>query len=158
MNPLGVMPRMQRVNFTEVMYVYGCVGRWLQMGTDKLLRTDLLEGREFQLWELRFGIPGCILLRSPVADGHKTNIDVIFKGSSYIELPRNLGRIRFDDPTPEERDRVKQAIGERGHPRDDVFVLVSGNNRYLVGAAYVMIEENELGLLKPALFERSWNF
>jgi len=120
------------------------------------LRTDLLEGREFQLWELRYGIPRCILLRSPAADGHRTNIDVIFKGSSYIELPRNLGSIRFDDPTPEERERVKQAVGKRSHPRDDVFVLVCGNNRYLVGATYVMIEENELGPLTPTLFERSW--
>ena len=122
------------------------------------LRTDPLEGREFQLWELRYGIPRCILLRSPAADGHRTNIDVIFKGSSYIELPRNLGEIRFGDATPNERARVKQAMGDHGHPRDDVFVLVCGNDRYLVGATYVVIEENEFGPLKPSLFERSWNF
>lgn len=124
------------------------------MATDEL-RTDLLEGREFQLWELRFGIPRCILLRSPAAEGNKTNIDVMFYGSSYIELPRNLGRISFGDPTPKERERVKRVIGERSHPRDTVFALVSGSSRFLVGAAHVTIEENEFGPLKPTLFERS---
>lgn len=86
--------------------------------------------------------------RSKTDDPGPTNIDMIFMGVEYIEAPMALGlTVDLVQPTEEELERVnsilRKSIGTT-IPLEQLFALAAGENRYLVAAHSVRVEENDL--------------
>lgn len=115
------------------------------------------EARSFQLWEYKYD-HSLILIRSPKLKPGQTNIDVIFYGILYIEIPQFLRRgLRFVEPTEAETARVKGILGSEFRPRwVKVFALESGNQRHLVAATAVRVVENENDIYEPILPSAYW--
>ena len=96
---------------------------------------------------------GKILLRSPKdsTKGHMCNVDVIFDGVDYLEIPLLAFCFTFVEPRDEEKNRVENCIGRRLHPHTQVYVLASKASRFLVVADEVRVETNELSLNESSL-------
>lgn len=108
-----------------------------------------LTGRYFEVWEFRVSHEQ-LLLRSPRTKEQPRNIDVIFGGVDYMELPSKLGEIEIVEPTEADLTRVRTAYKAEVRP-DWVRVLVSRGRRYLVVAAGMKVEDNDLDLFESSL-------
>ncbi len=108
-----------------------------------------LSGCYFEVWEFRVSHEQ-LLLRSPRTKGQPRNIDVIFGGVDYMELPSKLGEIQIAVPTDADLARVRGAYKADVRP-DWVRVLVSKDRRYVVVAAGMKIFENDLDLFESSL-------
>jgi hypothetical protein len=73
--------------------------------------------RHFQLWEYRVS-HGSLLIRSPQSEERKSNIDIIFAGVEYLEMPRFIRDISFAMPLTDEISRVENILGKKIHPAD----------------------------------------
>lgn len=102
--------------------------------------SDLLNGRKFQFWEYLCN-HGCALIRSPRDLEHITNVDIMFFGVVYLEVPRFLSSIRIDQANQSERERVENIVGTRLEG-ETIYVIVDQDKRHLVVAADMKIEEN----------------
>jgi hypothetical protein len=51
----------------------------------------------FQRWEFQVS-HGQLLIRSPKDANRSTNIDLIFSGVEYMDLPRHLGQLKVQHP------------------------------------------------------------
>jgi hypothetical protein len=104
--------------------------------------------REFHLWECRAAL-GQMLVRSPTTEETKdeprvdTNLDLIMMGTEYVELPVHLKGIAFDQPTPEEAARLRNAVGAT-HKSVEVLMVVSGGQRYAIAASVFLVDENNM--------------
>jgi hypothetical protein len=108
-----------------------------------------LTGRRFEVWEFRVSHEQ-LLLRSPPTGEQPRNIDLIFGGVDYVELPSKLGEIQVSEVTETDLARVRAAHKPDVRP-DYVRVLVSKGRRYLVVAADMRVEENDLDLFESSL-------
>lgn len=100
--------------------------------------------RKFQLWLFRVG-HGELLVRSPRDEVNPRNVDLVFVGVDYIDLPRVLSGVVVSAASPVDVRRAEERLG-RTVDRLTVRVLVTEGRRHLVVAAYFNIEENELDL------------
>ncbi len=105
--------------------------------------------RSFRLWDFRVS-HGQLLLRSPKSKDLATNSDIAFVGVEYLELPTLLNDPTLDEAGDQDIGRAEVALG-RAVPRDRVFVLKSGERRYVVVAAAMKSFENELDLFESSL-------
>ncbi len=87
------------------------------------------------------------MLRSPRSDSHARNVDVVFVGVVYVDLPTRLRglRIREGDATDTER------VGNRVTSGVRVFAVDSDGGRYLISASAVKVTENDLGVFETTL-------
>lgn len=97
--------------------------------------------RNFQLWEYT-ARHGSLLVRSPRKPTIPTNIDMIFVGVEFITLPRHLKGVELMHGSIDDVERAGAALG-REVDAEQVFVLVSEGNRFLVVAAAYKLDENE---------------
>jgi len=112
-----------------------------------MLDKSLLEGRRFKIWHYIVS-HSHLLIRSSSMDLHKsTNIDLWFSDVRYVEAPVFLGEISLDDPTDEERARLRARTG-KFFDKYQTTVIVSGSIRYFVVSHSVHIEENKLDLFQ----------
>ncbi len=100
--------------------------------------------RQFQFWYYRVS-HGELLVRSPRDRSHPLNIDVCFAGVEYVELPRLLPEMQVDEPCDDDLERLGRRFAKLIR-RDNVTVLESLGQRYLVVAAAAKIVENELDI------------
>ncbi len=101
----------------------------------------MFAGLSFQFWEYRVS-HGQLLVRSPKHAAAPRNVDLIFSGVEYVDLPRHLPQLELDDP----RDDDVLRAGERlGKPVEDrcVFVLKCQGRRHIVVAAAVATVESD---------------
>jgi hypothetical protein len=105
-----------------------------------------LGGRVFQLWEYRVS-HGMMLVRSPMSPTEKMNVDIMFAGVEYLDLPRFLRELEIDDPTDAD---IAFAIDRLGKPlkNKQVIVLKAGSKRYVVVAAGVKVVESDMGMFE----------
>jgi hypothetical protein len=109
----------------------------------------MLNDREFEFWEYKVS-HGQLLIRSPKASPHNTNIDLIFGGVKYISLPRFLGRLSIYEGLPHDVRQVEELwAGEISTAR--IFVLISEKHRYYIIAYSLCVQENELGMFESSL-------
>jgi hypothetical protein len=108
-----------------------------------------LRNRRFRIWEYRVSHDQ-LLVRSPRAERHPRNVDVIFVGVEYLELATMFEGLEIAEPTDADLAHVRAAYKAEVRP-DYVRVLVSQGRRYLVVAAGMKIEENELDLFESSL-------
>jgi hypothetical protein len=86
-----------------------------------------------------------MLIRSPKGPNNLRNVDVKFYGVSYLEAPTIIRGLEITDgPTEVETSRVLLRAGGNSLRENRVFVLKSGDQRFLIVAAQVRVEENDL--------------
>lgn len=107
---------------------------------------ELLKNRSFQLWEYRVS-HGSLLIRSPKKSGLATNVDLKFFGVEYISVPRHLREIALSYATDEEERSLARLLGKH-IGREKIFVFESPTGRYLIVAAGMKVEENELDIFE----------
>jgi hypothetical protein len=105
--------------------------------------------RAFRLWDYRVSHDQ-LLLRSPKSETQPRNHDVIFAGVEYLELPTQLSGLAL---RPANSTEVAEARRRRGKPvpADRVFAITADGDCYLIIAATVREEENELDLFESSL-------
>jgi hypothetical protein len=87
-------------------------------------------------------------------DGSSSNVDLVFYGVAYMELPPILADLQFDSPTESEveylRGRYDNQYESSCNPRN-YYVLIARNIRYYVVAEDLYMERNDLPLEVSAL-------
>lgn len=102
--------------------------------------------RMFQTWQFRVS-HGELLIRSPKGANHSTNIDLVFVGVEYMDLPRHLGEVEVHEPDEIDLSFIRERLRKQDSS-DKIFVLTSDSRRYRVVAAALKISENELGIFE----------
>jgi hypothetical protein len=110
--------------------------------------TQEFFNRSFQMWEYDVSHQQ-LLLRSPKADDHPTNVDVAFVGVNYINLPTFIAQLSIVEPDESEIQFSHRFI--RGDYIPKVYVLKSQESRYLVIAATMKVFENTLDIFESSL-------
>ena len=90
---------------------------------------------------------GQLLVRSPKDANHSTNLDLMFSGVEYMDLPRHLGQIEVHEPDETDVLFIRERLAKQGGS-DSIFVLISDSRRYRVVAAALKISENELDIFE----------
>ena len=103
-----------------------------------------LASRMFQTWEFKVS-HGQLLIRSPKDANHSTNVDLIFSGVEYVDLPRHLGQLEVQHPDEADISFIGERLAKQGSS-NSIFVLTSDSRRYHVVAAALTISENELDI------------
>jgi hypothetical protein len=99
-------------------------------------------GRRFQFWQYRVS-HGELLVRSPKDAAHPRNVDVMFVGVEYVDLPRFLPDLEVDEPNDDDVARAEERLGKPVE-RQWVVVLKSQGRRFVVVAAAVQAVESEM--------------
>ncbi|RKG79539.1 hypothetical protein D7W82_30735 [Corallococcus sp. CA049B] len=108
-----------------------------------------LSERVFRVWEFRVSHDQ-LLIRSARTAQHPQNLDVIFAGVDYLELPTKLGEIEITSPMVDDLRKVQAAFRE-GVTERDVHVIVSGGRRFVVVAAKMTVVKNDLDIFESSL-------
>lgn len=111
-----------------------------------LLQTD----RELRLWEYAVSLRQ-LLLRSPkLESGYANNLDVIFVGVRYMEIPVTFKGLTITSGTPIHRRKVEQLLG-KAVPLTHIFLLESQSRTHLIVAGMMRVEENLLDIRESSL-------
>lgn len=105
--------------------------------------------RTFRIWDYRVSHDQ-LLLRSPARGDADRNVDIVFVGVEYLNLPSRLEGVTLITAEPVEIARAETAVGRQLDPQQ-VFVLSSGGHRYMVVAVAMNVLENELDLFESSL-------
>ena len=105
--------------------------------------------RTFRLWDYNVSHDQ-LLLRSPITDEHDTNLDVVFWGVRYLQIPTRFQEIQITRGTNDDSMRLSAILGE-AVPLDDIFCLCESATRYLVVAAGYKVLSNRLDLFVSSL-------
>jgi hypothetical protein len=84
-------------------------------------------GRSFQFWEYHVS-HGELLVRSPRRSSEPTNMDLMFFGVQYVELPRHLDSMEVDDPSDADVARARDRLG-KNVDASNVTAIVSEGRR-----------------------------
>ena len=101
-------------------------------------------GRSFQFWQYRVS-HGELLVRSPRDAAHPRNVDLMFVGVEYVDLPRYLPDLEVDDPNDEDLARAQERLGKPVE-RKSVVVLKTEGRHYVVVAVAVMAVESDMDI------------
>jgi hypothetical protein len=77
-------------------------------------------------------------MRSPKTSECPTNIDLIFAGVEYMDLPRFLRGLEVEEPNDADVSIIRERLDKQGSS-DRIFVIRSNNRRYHVVAAALKI-------------------
>ena len=94
---------------------------------------------------------GELLLRADKIDGSKHNVDIIFFGTEYIQLPTCLYSIRLFQRIPDKPigyERVDIALGRNTH---HLFEIQSEAESYYIVATSFRVYENHLSFGETSL-------
>ena len=103
-------------------------------------------GRSFQLWEYKVS-HGHMLVRSPKHSGTPKNIDIMFAGVEYADLPRHFAELEIEEPKQADLSFAQERLGKPVEARS-VTVLKGGNRRHVVVAATVKIAESDMDIFE----------
>jgi hypothetical protein len=105
--------------------------------------------RQFRLWEARVSHDQ-LLIRSPKDKAHEHNLDIRFSEVEYLELPTRFSGITVSSSEAADVARAEARLSKRVSP-DRVFVLIERDRRFLVVAAGIVIQENDLDTFESSL-------
>jgi hypothetical protein len=94
-----------------------------------------------------------LLLRSRAEDDQGARVvDIIFNGVFYVDLHTDLDGLAIEDAAEEEVLRLDQRAGRAERfEANKYFVLISGEQRYYVGAFYYYVQASDLGWNETSL-------
>ena len=104
------------------------------------------ENRSFQFWQYRVS-HGELLVRSPRGGTNTHNVDLRFVGVDYVDVARTMLGLHIEDPTAEDHERAEERLAKK-LSLASVFVLVSQGRRFLIVAARMSVNENELDIFE----------
>ncbi len=106
--------------------------------------------RRFKIWDYNVS-HNQLLLRSPRTPEINTNIDFVFWGVEYIDLPTSFVGISLEPPERADMFNVERSIGK---PCDisGVYCVVSGEQRHFVLASGFKVLENQLDIFETSLY------
>lgn len=79
-------------------------------------------------------------------------VDIIFNGVFYVDLRSDLDGLTIEEATDEEVQRLDQRAGRGARfAENKYFALISGGQRYYVGAFYYYVETSALGWSETSL-------
>ena len=102
--------------------------------------------RKFQFWHYRVS-HGELLVRSPKGINESKNIDVIFQGVEYVELPRFLPKMVVGKSNNTDLHYISSKL-DKSIDLSKVFVLLSEQKRFYVVASIMKIDENEFDMFE----------
>lgn len=111
--------------------------------------------RQFKIWEYWVSHSRLLLrspgdLRHPAGSSESRNIDISFVGVLYIDLPAVIQNLEIVEAIEEDRQRAERALGGP-LPYGHLFVIVTGDRRYMVVALNMFVSENDLPLMQTAV-------
>jgi len=110
-------------------------------------------GRKFQFWEYRVS-HGELLVRSPKGAGSSFNVDLMFVGVEYVDLPRFLPELEVDEPTEDDLLRAKERLGKAVEKRSTTVLKCQGR-RHVVVATAVSVSENDMDIFDSPFKDQS---
>lgn len=110
-------------------------------------------GRRFQFWLFRVS-HGELLIRSPKDADHPRNVDLMFVGVEYVDLPRALPDLEVDEPADQDVEHAMARLGKSVDVKN-VIVLKSQGRRYLIVAAAVKCTESDMDIFEHP-FSPDW--
>jgi hypothetical protein len=107
--------------------------------------TRFQSNRTFRLWDYHVSHDQ-LLLRSAKTESHPHNLDVVFVGVEYVRMPTHLKGLDIEPASPGEIMATGTEIGRTvAHP-SQVYTVTSGRERYVIVAASVRTEQNDLDI------------
>lgn len=111
--------------------------------------------RMFQIWEYWVSHAQLLLrspgdLRCPPGTSEARNLDLMFVGVEYIELPAVIEGLELAESSAEDHRVAAQRIGHPV-PAGHVFVLATAGRRHLVVAGGLTVLENDRELMQSSL-------
>ena len=103
-------------------------------------------GRSFQLWEYKVS-HGMMLVRSPKSAEAPSNIDVMFAGVEYADVPRYFSELRIEEPDPADLSFARKKLGKQ-ETAATVTVLECEGRRYVVVASGIKVVENDMDIFE----------
>ena len=114
---------------------------------DEIFRSD----RYFILFDV-IASHGQLLIRSQKSDLHKKNIDIVFFGTTYIQLFARLETIlirKLQDPS---RCPFYETVHRfLKYENNHIFEIISNDESYYVAASFVKVFQNELDFDESSL-------
>lgn len=111
--------------------------------------NEQMSKRRFKFWDYNVS-HNQLLIRSPKNEEFNTNIDIKFIGVSYLDIPTIMTGFFFSEPSIDEVSKVKVNLPAKSES-DNIFVLSSLNNRYIIVAKFCGVSENELDIFETTL-------
>ncbi len=105
--------------------------------------------RRFQFWDYTVSHQQ-LLLRSPLSSDQATNIDIVFLGVDFLQIPSAFEGLQLSQATVQETAKVAESLNCIDSSCR-VFSLRSQNRHYYVAAAAFIIYENQLELFESSL-------
>jgi hypothetical protein len=98
----------------------------------KSLRSIIKKHGElnFKFWEFRIS-HGKLLIRSPKYLSQTVNVDIMFTGVLYVDLPSYLGNIDIDSPTEAETSLITDRLGKISSD-DGIFIVKAQVKRFAI--------------------------
>ncbi len=94
---------------------------------------------------------GQLLLRSDKIKGFDVNIDIIFFGTTYIQLGTMLNGIKIRLAEKNEAISYQSVSKYLSYEENNLFEIESGNERYFIAAAFVKVFENNFEFNETSL-------
>jgi hypothetical protein len=104
--------------------------------------------RTFKLWDYRVSHEQ-MLLRSPRTPQIETNIDVVFWGVEWIELPTVLAGVGLMAPDADEAAAITRR--HKGVEDGSLYCIASGGDRYFIAAQGFRVLQNVLDIFDSTL-------
>lgn len=108
--------------------------------------NEILKGRTFQFWEYRVS-HGQLLVRSPRQAEATRNVDLMFSGVEYVDLPRFLPELELDVSGDDDVLRAQERLGKPVEART-VIVLKCRGHRHIVVAAGMSCAESDMDIFE----------
>jgi hypothetical protein len=105
--------------------------------------------RTFRLWDTIISQQR-LLLRSPKSEKIQRNLDVMFFGIKYLQIPTSFEGIKIDTPNQEQLMEVRQFYLESFGDDELQVIFSKGKSFYIVSYGYVA-KETEFDLFQSEL-------
>jgi hypothetical protein len=105
--------------------------------------------RTFKLWDYNVS-HNQLLIRSPKNEDINSNIDLKFVGVSYLNIPTLFEGCSFVKPIPDEINKIAYILKGKFN-LDNIFVISTSEERYIVVAKSCHFSENNLDIFETTL-------
>ena len=125
---------------------------------EPIILDEFSSDRIFRMTDYRIGLHH-LLLRSRIGIGGEQNVDLIFAGIEYLELPLLLHGIRISRSQDDRAISLEQRAAVDTHYGERMFVLESGGRDfYIVASAHWILINTLIGssLVPMCDQEASW--
>jgi hypothetical protein len=87
-----------------------------------------------------------LLFRNEEPERENINIDIIFEGVFYLDIPTRLEGLSILEADDQEISNILAKYNDKFYPEfgEKIFVIKSDSNKYFIGCVRYLIKENSL--------------